>query len=78
MARAAAEMAREIRTLDPSEQEELLRILLDDLDGPTDSDVEASWLEEAQRRSRELEAGLVVAIPADEVFARARARLRPR
>ncbi len=78
MARAAAEMVEEIRSLDPIEQGKLLRILLDDLDGPADLGVDLAWLEEAQRRSRELDAGLVTPIPAEEVFARARARLRAR
>ncbi len=77
-ARAAAEMVEEIRLLDPIEQGKLLRLLIDDLDGPADLDVERAWLEEAQRRSLELDAGLVTPIPAEEVFARARARLRAR
>ena len=76
MARAAAEVVEEIRSLDRVEQGKLLRMLLDDLDGPEDLDVDHAWLEEAQRRSRDLDAGLVTPIPADEVFARARARLR--
>jgi putative addiction module component (TIGR02574 family) len=76
MVRAAAELVEEIRSLDPVEQEKLLRMLLDDLDGPADLDVDRAWLEEAQRRSRELDAGLVTPIPAEEVFANARARLR--
>jgi putative addiction module component (TIGR02574 family) len=78
MARAAAEMVEEIRSLDPVEQGKLLRMLLDDLDGPADLDVDRAWLEEAQRRSRELDARLVTPIPAEEVFANARARLRAR
>ncbi len=78
MARAAAEMAAEIRTLDPVEQSKLLRMLLDDLDGPADPDVDRAWIEEAQQRSQELEAGLVKGIPAEEVLANARARLRAR
>ncbi len=78
MARAAAEMVEEIRSLDPVEQGKLLRMLLDDLDGPADLDVDRAWLEEVQRRSRELDAGLVTPIPAEEVFANARARLRAR
>jgi putative addiction module component (TIGR02574 family) len=39
----------------------------------TPSDVEAAWAEEIKRRIDELDAGLVSSIPADEVFARARA-----
>jgi hypothetical protein len=49
----------------------LLRALLEELDGPPDSDVEQAWLEEAQRRSRELDTGAVGTIPADEVFDKA-------
>ncbi len=78
MARAAAEMVEEIRSLDPVEQGKLLRMLLDDLDGPADLGVDRAWLEEAQRRSRELDAGLVTSLSAEAVFARARARLRAR
>jgi putative addiction module component (TIGR02574 family) len=76
MARAVAEIEKEIRALGPAEQEKLLRALLEELQGPPDPDVERAWLEEAQRRSRELDAGLVKPIPADEVFERARARLK--
>jgi hypothetical protein len=41
-------------------------------------EVERAWLEEAQRRSRELDAGTVETIPADEVFAKARDQLKRR
>jgi len=78
MARAAAEMVEEIRLLDPVEQGKLLRMLLDDLDSPADLDVDRAWLDEVQRRSRELDARLVTPIPSEEVFANARIRLRPR
>ncbi|MGV3593411.1 MAG: addiction module protein [Gammaproteobacteria bacterium] len=36
----------------------------------------AAWLQEAQRRIRELEDGSVTAVPAAEVIAKARDRLR--
>jgi len=78
MARAVAEIEEEIRTLAPAEKERLLRALLEELDGPADADVERAWLEEAQRRSRELDAGSVKPIPADEVFACARDELKRR
>lgn len=51
-------------------------MLLEELDGPPDPDVEAAWLEEVQRRSRELDEDSVKAIPAEEVFARLRERLK--
>ena len=50
----------------------------EELDGPPDPGVEQAWLEEAQRRSRELDSGAVTAIPAEEVLAKARTELKPR
>ncbi|MFC4311113.1 addiction module protein [Steroidobacter flavus] len=76
MARAISEIEREIRSLDRPAQERLLRALLEELDGPADMDADRAWLEEIQRRSAEFDAGLVKAIPAEEVFERARARLK--
>ena len=78
MARAVSEIEREIRGLERDDQEQLLRALLEELDGPPDPNVERAWLEEAQRRSRELDAGAVDTIPADEVFAKARDQLKRR
>lgn len=78
MARAVSEIEREIRGLKPGEQERLLRALVEELDGPPDPGVEQAWLEEAQRRSRELDSGAVKAIPAEEVLTKARAELKRR
>jgi putative addiction module component (TIGR02574 family) len=75
MARAIAEIEDEIRHLSRPEQERLLRALLEELEGPGDADADRAWLEEAQRRSTEFDAGLVTPIPADEVFHRVRTRL---
>ncbi|MBV8135229.1 MAG: addiction module protein [Deltaproteobacteria bacterium] len=50
--------------------------MLEELDGPPDPNVELAWLEEAQRRSRELDTGAVDTIPADEVFAKVRDQLK--
>lgn len=76
MARTIAEIEREVRGLDRSQQERLLRVLLEELDGPMDADADRAWLEEVQRRSAEFDAGRVKAIPAEEVLERVRARLR--
>jgi putative addiction module component (TIGR02574 family) len=65
----------EIRALPDLEKERLLRALLEELDGPPEPGVEQAWLDEIQRRSRELDNGLVAAIPADEVFAKLRGKL---
>ncbi len=78
MARAVTEIEREIRELEPDDQEQLLRALLEELDGPADPDVEQAWLEEAHRRSRELDTDAVDAIPAEQVFAKTRADLKRR
>jgi putative addiction module component (TIGR02574 family) len=76
MARAISEIEKEIRSLARPEQEQLLRALLEELDGPADPDAERAWLDEVQRRSAEFDAGLVKPIPAEEVFDRVRSRLK--
>ncbi len=76
MARSLDVLEREIRTLSHSEQETLLRVLLEELDGPLDTGADAAWLDEAHRRSREIDAGTVQCIPADEVFAKVDALLK--
>jgi len=76
MAREIIEIEAEIRGLKRPEQERLLRALLEELDGPADLDADRLWLEEAQRRSRDFDAGLVKSLPAAEVFARIKAQLK--
>jgi len=78
MARAVSEIEQEIRTLPDDEKEQLLRALLEELDGAPDASAEQAWLDEIQRRSRELDAGLVETIPADQVFADLRAKFAKR
>jgi putative addiction module component (TIGR02574 family) len=41
-----------------------------------DPEVTAAWLEEVKRRNADIEEGRVVPIPAEEVFAKARAKLQ--
>ena len=75
-----AELEEQIDKLGPEEKKQLLRRLIADLDEGSDDDsaddVSAAWLQEAQRRIRELEDGSVTAVPAAEVIAKARDRLR--
>lgn len=78
MARAVADIEQEIRSLPDAEKERLLRALLEELDGAPDPGADQAWLEEIQRRSREFDAGLVEAIPAEKVFADLRAKLSRR
>ena len=68
MPRPVARIQDDIRRLSAPEKEEVLRTLLEELDGPPDADVEAAWLDEAERRAREFESGQVQAIPGEEVF----------
>ena len=54
----------------------LAQSLLASLDPVDDVDVAVLWLDEAERRSAEIDAGIVETIPAEVVQARARALLR--
>lgn len=69
------EIEKEFLNLSEAEKREVLRLLIADLDMATDEDVERVWLEEAQRRYKELKSGLVKTVPANEVIAKARERL---
>ena len=76
MARPLAVIEQEIRELSVSDKEALLRVLWEELDGPADVAVDAAWLEEVKRRSREIDEGRVDSIPAEEVFARLEALIK--
>lgn len=76
MSTATAEIEARIRELSPDERMDLIRSLIAELDGPADTGVEAAWLEEAQRRHREIAEGKVQAVPGERVFANLRARLK--
>jgi putative addiction module component (TIGR02574 family) len=75
MARALTEIYAEIQKLSNSDKEELLRALMAELEAPLDADVEKAWLNEAQKRYRELAEGRVKGVPGHLVFERLRARL---
>jgi len=68
MSRPIAKIQEEIRRLTAAEKEEVLRTLLEELDGPPDPDVESAWLKEVERRAAEIESGQVQCVPAEEVF----------
>jgi putative addiction module component (TIGR02574 family) len=76
MARSLATIEEEIRELSVADKETLLRVLWEELDGPADSEVDAEWLRETQRRSREIDDASVECIPAEEVFARLEALIK--
>lgn len=75
MAKNLKELKREIEALDTPEKAEILRQLIADLDADEDENVAEAWLHEAQRRCKEIDDGVVEAVPAEEVFNRVYARL---
>jgi len=70
------ELKAEMLRLNPEERAELASELLVSLDNLSESEVERMWLEEAQRRDAALDDGTARAIPSEEVFSSARARLQ--
>jgi putative addiction module component (TIGR02574 family) len=60
--------------LSPEARVYLARELLASLDTMNEDEIEKLWIDEAIRRDVELDSGTARAYPADEVFARARAR----
>ena len=67
------ELEAEIRKLTLKERATLAKWIVQSLDELSESEIEALWAEEAERRLDELEQGLVTEIPAEEVLRRARA-----
>jgi len=68
MARALADIERDILALSQKERTELLRKLIGDLDAPGDENCEAAWLKESERRLDEIEGGTARTFPADDVM----------
>lgn len=75
MALTPEKIEEEIRMLGAGEKMELLRLLIAELDAPADADAERVWVEEAQRRQRELVEGEVKGVPGERVFENLRSRL---
>jgi hypothetical protein len=69
------ELEAEIRKLPLRERGALARWLVESLDELTHAEVEALWVEEAERRLDELERGAATEVPAAEVLRRGRAAL---
>jgi len=76
MSTVIAEIEAKIRALNLEDKTDLIRSLIAELDGPADAGVEAAWLEEAQRRHREVVAGKVQPVSGERVFANLRTRLK--
>lgn len=76
MATDIAGIEAQIRSLSLEEKTGLVRVLISELDGPADVDVERAWLEEAQRRHRDIVDGKVRPIPGERVFESLQERLK--
>jgi putative addiction module component (TIGR02574 family) len=74
MARRIEELAQEVLELDILSRAELARTLVDSLDDLSEAELDRLWGEEAERRYDDFLAGRAKAYPAEEVFARIRAR----
>mgnify|MGYP000854859142 FL=1 len=70
------ELKTEIGKLPLNERAALAKSLIDRLDDLSESEIEALWTEEAERRLDELEQGRATEIPAEEVLRRARAAIK--
>ncbi len=78
MDRTAAEILEAARRLPPSEINWLIGELLQEGDGSSAAEIEASWGDEIKRRLDEIDSGAVKMIPGEEVVARMDARLKAR
>lgn len=62
--------------LPPDEREMLAEHLMESLDAEQQARIDALWAEEAERRFKEIEDGVVQAIPGEEVMERLRSRYK--
>jgi putative addiction module component (TIGR02574 family) len=63
MANSREDVFRKALGLDASDRNELVGLLIDSLDPETEQCAEAAWLQEIDRRARELDSGTVQTIP---------------
>jgi hypothetical protein len=70
------ELMREALRLNAADRASMAHELLSSLESLSEAEIEQLWVEEALRRSAEIDAGIVETIAADEVIAQARARLK--
>jgi len=67
------ELEAEIKNLNLKDRSALAKRIIQSLDELSESEIEALWVEEAERRLDELEQGLAREIPAEEALRRVRA-----
>jgi hypothetical protein len=69
------EIESEIKKLNLKDRAALAKWIVESLDELSEAEVEALWVEEAERRLDEMERGQVIEMPAEEVLRRARAAI---
>ncbi|HSW00651.1 MAG TPA: addiction module protein [Sedimentisphaerales bacterium] len=69
------ELEAEVKKLSLRERAALARRIVESLDELSEQEIEALWIEEAERRLDELEQGQVTEMSAEEVIRRARASI---
>ena len=69
-------LEREALNLPAADRAKLAHELLESLDSLSPTEIDELWLDESERRLKELDAGSVQLIPAEEVLRKARALLR--
>ena len=77
MSATLEQVAEEAKSLSLADRSALTRILIESLDGePAEdvADVEQAWQAEVEKRVDEIKSGRVKTIPAEEVFAKLRAK----
>ena len=76
MTSKASSLEEQARDLSPAERARLALKLIESLDPGDDEDAEKLWLDEAERRLKEYEAGNTVARPAHDVISEIRRKLK--
>ncbi len=74
MGTATDKILEEALLLPADERASLVERLLQSLNLPTEAEINRLWIEEAERRVSQLEAGKVELIPGEQVFAKIRAK----
>jgi putative addiction module component (TIGR02574 family) len=76
MSNPARDLESKALRLPRKERARLAQRLISSLDREANADVEALWLQEAERRLAELKSGKIAGIPAKKVIRKARSTLR--
>jgi putative addiction module component (TIGR02574 family) len=78
MSRTFTDVWKEAADLSEEERAALAGLLIESLEGEPDTDVEAAWAAEIEKRVAELDAGTVATIPWEQVRQRLLDRLNAR